>query len=79
MGVGAGVEQRAGERGSEEREEGERVGGKRKGKKKKKGRGRKRESWGGIHGGDHGVGRARAAVGWYAARRTEWGKKETGR
>jgi len=49
-------------------------GGKGKKKREKKERERERVCVGEIHGGDRGVGRARAAVGGYAARHVERGK-----
>ena len=60
-----------GEGGRKEKEK--RKKKKEKGREKEKGRDieKERESRG-IFGGDHGVGRTRAAVGWYAAQRVEW-------
>ena len=61
-----GSREKEGGKGRREKRKEEKEKEKEKGKEKEKREGEKRESRGGILGSDHGVGRARAAVGRYA-------------
>ena len=72
---GQGAEEKEGERRKKEKRKEEKKKEKEKGRKRER---KKREGRGGLLGSDCGAGRARAAVGRHAARRTERGKEKDG-